>query len=328
MQYDYGVKERGYSYEYTNVYMPLCDVFGKENVILFDFFIKFKESGKGSMNRELLELTKSVKPDVSLFCLFENEFEENIIAELKNHTKTIAYFFDDPWRRDYVRHWIKYFNYFSTPDYYMFIQYRAELIENSIFCPFGYNSNIYAKRELPFKYDVSFIGGYSPLRKWIVNILYSAGIKVHVFGRGWDNKIKFISQDEMVNIFNQSKINMNLSNGISHDISYLIWSLTSLKALKNNLLNKKDVEQVKGRHFEINACGGFQLSYFIPGLNIFYEIDREISVYPDLSKLPQMIRFFLDNEELRNTIAINGYNRSLKDHSAQSYLKKMIEKIK
>lgn len=327
IQYDYGIKARGLSYEYFNVFLPICNVLGKENVLLFDFYSEYKSIGKTAMNKKLLDYIKTERPDLTLFCLFENEFDENIISKLRNYTRTVAYFFDDPWRQNYVRHWIKYFDYFTSPDYYTFKQYELDGIKNAIYAPFGFNSQIYKKKDLPVKYDVSFVGGYSPLRNWIIDLLLKHGIKVNVFGRNWGSGINFVPQEEIVNIFNQSKINLNLSNGISNDINYLLWSLSSFKALKYNFTNKKNKEQVKGRHFEINACGGFQLSYFIPGLNLIYEIDKEIAVYEEIRNLPEVIRFFLGNNELRNEIAANGYLRSHKEHNSDLYIRKIINRV-
>lgn len=325
LKYDYGIKEQGFSYEYFNVYLPLCDVYGKENVLLFDYLTEVKENGKAVMNKKLKEIIISEKPDVSLFCLFTDEFEEETLTLLKEQTKTVVYFFDDPWRQSFVRHWIKYFDYFSTPDYYMFRKYKMEGINNVIYSPFGFNKNIYKKLDLPLKYDVSFVGGYSPLRGWIMKNLYKEGIKVKVFGSGWGNSVKRITQDEMIEVFNQSKINLNLSNAIYKDINFLLWSLKSLEDIRQLIVLKKTKEQVKGRHYEINACGGFQLSYFIPGLNLVYEIDKEIGVYESIDKIAESINYYLNDEELRKSISEKGYERSIKEHTAQAYLKRLVE---
>lgn len=327
MQYDYGVKERGHSFEYINIYLPLCDVLGKENIVLFDFYDEFRNSGKETMNKKLMEFVKAEKPELTLFCLFTDEITESSVDSIREQSKTVIYFFDDPWRHSYVKHWRKHFDYFTTSDYYMLKQYKSEGIDNVIFTPFGYNSKVYTRKELKFKYDVSFVGGFSPLRKWIIEVLTKEGINVKVFGRGWGSGIKWLEQSEMVDVFNQSRINLNLSNGTSKDMGMILMSLKSLKALKHNVLNKKIKEQVKGRHFEINGCGGFQLSYFIPGLNVFYEIDKEIAVYEDIYNLPYEIKFFLKNEDMRSDIANAGYLRSIKDHSSQTYLYNMVNKI-
>ena len=208
----------------------------------------------------------------------------------------------------------------------MWKQYELEGIKNVIYAPFGFNPSIYKKLDLEKKYDVSFVGAYSPYRRWVISLLRKEGIKVGVFGRFW-NKQSWISQDDMVQIFNQSKINLNLSNAISFDFRYLLNSLTSFEAIKQIYLIKKSKEQIKGRHYEINGCGGFQLSYFVPGLNLAYEIDKEITVFEDPTKIAEQIKFFLNNEDLRNEIALNGYHRSQKEHHSQFYLQRIIENI-
>jgi len=327
MKYDYGVEQRGYSYEYYNVHLPLCDVAGENNVLSFDFFAEFNRNGKAAMNKKLKELIKTEKPDISIFCLFEDEFDESVLDEIRSCTKTVAYFFDGPWRQDFARHWIKHFDYFTTSDYYSLMSYHSEGIKNVIHCPFGYNENIYKKLNVEKIYDVSFVGGYSGYREWIIHLLKKNGINVNVFGRGWGNKGGWISQEQMVTIFNQSKINLNLSNDLSRDYRFLFYSLRSIKAVKKTLRLKKNKEMIKGRHFEINACGGFQLSYFVPGLNLVYEIDKEITVYEDPAQLPRMIKLFLKNDDYIKSIAENGYKRSLAEHSAQNYIKRIVDTV-
>ena len=326
MKYDYGVIERGFSFEYYNVFLPLCEVYGNENVILFDYFSEVKQNGKSRMNNRLKEIISSEKPEVSVFCIiWEDQFDEEVVSSLRNITKTVIYFFDDPWRQKFVRHWIKYFDFFSTPDYYMLKQYELEGLKNVIYSPFGFNSSIYKKIDVEKKYDVSFVGGYSPLRKWIIRHIEKEGIEVNIFGRDWGKRGKWITQEEMVEVFNSSKINLNLSNAVYTDPKFLLWSMHSYQNLRDLVLLRKTREQVKGRHYEINGCGGFQLSYFIPGLNMVYEIDKEIAVYESIERIPQLVKFFLEADELRNSIAESGYKRSMQEHSAQSYMKRLVE---
>ncbi len=325
MKYDYGVEERGYSYEYYNVFMPGEDALGKENVKLFDFMSLYKMHGKSRMNEMLYEFVKDEKPDVTVFCLFKNEIDEETVLKLKGLTRTVCYFIDDPWRQSFAHHWIKHFDFFSTPDFYMLKKYQSEGIKQVIYSPFGFNSSIYVKKDLPVKYDVSFVGGFSALRKWIFSLLAKEGVKVNVFGRGWSGNNSWLSIDEMVNVFNQSKINLNLSNASSYDLKFLLYSLGSAKSLKNILRTRKNREQVKGRHYEINGCGGFQISYFVPGLNSVYEIDKEIAAFDNLYNLVDLIKYYLQNDDHRNAIAKAGYERSVKEHAAQKYIKNLCE---
>ncbi len=327
LKYDYGIKSRGYSYEYYNIYLPICDILGKENVNLFDFYSEYKSAGKQGMNKKLKEIITSEKPDLALLSLFENEFDEEIVSSLRDYTKTVSYFIDDPWRIEFARHWRKYFDFFSTPDYYTYQKYLLDGIPNVIYSPFGFNPQIYKKTETEKKYDVSFVGNYSPYRRWIIDYLISYGIKVDVFGRNWGKYGNWISQDEVVNVFNQSKINLNLSNAVNRDLSFLAHSFSSIRDWKELIQLKKNKEQVKGRHYEINGCGGFQLSYFVPGLNLIYEIDKEIAVFENVKNLPEEIKFFIRNENLRSTIAHNGYIRSQNDHKAAGYLGNLINRV-
>ena len=327
MKYDYGVHERGFSYEYNNLYLPLCDVYGKENVCLFDFFSIYKAKGKSEMNKKLKQIITEQKPDIALFALFENEFDPQIISSLKETTKTVVYFFDDPWRKKFANYWRQYFSYFSTPDYTMYNKYLSQGYKNVLFTPFGYNKNIYKKIDTDKIFDVSFIGGYSPLRDWTIKNLRKKRIDIKVFGRGWDNDNSWLTEEEMIKVINQSKINLNLSNATSYHLPFLFWSLHSSKTVKELLLLRKTIEQVKGRHYEINGCGGFQLSYYIPGLEVAFKIDNEIAIYNSLKNLNDKILFYLENKNLREEIASNGYKRAIKVHTAQNYMKQLVNKV-
>ncbi len=327
MKYDYGVTERGYSYEYNNLYLPLCDVYGKENVFLFDFFSIYKKEGKAEMNKTLKQLVTELKPDIALFALFQNEFVPQVVDSLKEITKTVVYFFDDPWRKKFANYWKQFFSYFSTPDYTMYNNYLSLGYKNVLFTPFGYNKNIYKKRDENKIYDVSFIGGYSPLREWTIKKLRKNGIDIKVFGRDWNKNNSWLSEEEMVRVINQTKINLNLSNAVSYHLPFLFWSLHSTRAIKELLLLRKTIEQVKGRHYEINGCGGFQLSYYIPGLEAAFEIEKEIAVYNSFKDLKNKITFYLENENLRQDIAENGYNLAVKAHTAQNYMQQLINKV-
>jgi len=125
---------------------------------------------------------------------------------------------------------------------------------------------------------------------------------------------------------NQSRINLNLSNCISWDIRYLCspyppfrrtlraWRQAGYAARHTDL---KTVEQVKGRHFEINACGGFQLSYYVEGLERMYSIGEEISLFESPEDLIEKTRYYLKHDEEREAMAKYGYLRTLSDHSME-----------
>ncbi|QWD60431.1 glycosyltransferase [Polynucleobacter sp. MWH-UH35A] len=262
------------------------------------------------MNQKLLKLVQEWKPAITLFSLYTDQFNPEVVDELRRYTKTICFFHDDTWRVDYSRFWAKQFDFFTTPDFYGERKYREIGLPNAIYFPFGCNEKISRNLEIPKKYDVSFVGGWHPHREWLIKRIKKAGIKVEVFGYGWPNGE--IDQEGMIRVFNESRINLNLTNSSSWDVRYLT---SSLHAIKSSLRSKKTIEQLKARIFEVNGCNAFQLSYFVEGLANCYEIDKEIAVYVDVNDLIDKIKFYLAHDELRESIAQAAYSRTIRNHT-------------
>lgn len=311
MAHDYGDPARGHSYEYYNFYQSL-KAMGHE-VELFDYMTEIQVLGKAAMNRKLLELTATSKPALAMFSLYTDQFEPETIRALGQYTRTLCFFHDDTWRVEFSQFWASHFDYFTTPDVYGVRKYEALGLRNAIYFPFGCNELLYRKTETNPKYDVSFVGAWHPYREWLIDRLKRGGFAVKVAGFRWPSGV--VSHPEMIEIFNASRINLNMSNSASWDARYL---LSSPRGLVNRLRSPKSVEQLKARHFEINGCAAFQLSYYVEGLERQYEIGREIAVYLDPDDLLQKVRMYLANETLRTEIAAAGYARTMVAHTFKS----------
>jgi len=320
MKDSYGDPKREPSFEYFNFYKVLLDM-GHE-VELFDYMHLHKNLGKSEMNRALLTRAIDFRPDVAMFSLYTDQFEPTTIEALREHTVTFCFFHDDTWRVEYSRFWAKYFDFFSTPDYQREQKYRELGLRNAIYFPFGCNEHIYQNLNTPKLYDVSFVGGWHPWRQWVVNRISKAGFSIEVRGFGWS--AGEITQEGMVQLFNQSRVNLNLSNSASWDIRYLA---SSPRAVLNRIRTQKTIEQLKARMFEINGCGGFQLSYFVEGLASCYQIEREIAVYTDVDDLIQKIDFYLAQEGQRESIARAGHLRTLQDHTFASRFNMVFDRM-
>ena len=308
MRHTYGDPKREYSYEYFNFYQSLKQI-GHE-VELFDYMGEMQALGKEGMNQKLLARVKEWRPSVTMFSLYTDQFEPELIEKLREHTKTLCFFHDDTWRVEYSRYWAQHFDFFTTPDVYGEMKYRETDLLNAINFPFGCNEQIFHKMDVPKKHDVSFVGGWHPYREWLIKRIRKAGISVEVVGHRWPKGE--IDQEGMVRLFNESRINLNLSNSASWDARYLS---SSASALINRLRSKKNTEQMKARIFEVSGCGAFQLSYYVEGLAKCYDIDREIGVYADMDDLVEKIRFYLGHEVLREAIAAAAYKRTLEEHT-------------
>lgn len=311
MQYNYGDPSRGHSFEYFNFFLSL-QALGHE-VELFDFMSELKALGKDGMNRKLVKTAADTRPDFAMFSLYTDQFEPEAVDQLRKHTRTLCFFHDDTWRVEFTRFWARHFDFFTTPDVYGVKKYAALGFSNAIEFPFGCNEALYRKIDVEKKYDVSFVGAWHPYREWLIKRLRREGIKVHTVGYRWSGGL--VEHEEMVSIFNQSRVNLNLSNSAAWDARYL---MSSPRALLNRIRSPKTVEQLKARHFEINGCGAFQLSYYVEGLERHYAIGNEIGIYLDPDDLLNKVRYYLANDVQREAVAAAGYQRTQEVHTFRS----------
>ncbi len=296
MKHDYGFRERGMSYEHHNFHGTLVEMGYK--VEYFDYMELFLAHGKKKMNQLLLERVEKFKPDL-LFCtLFTDEFEPVVLKHISENTATVTFnwFADDDWRFDpFSKHWAPLFNWCSTTSRSAFPKYLKLGYNRIMLTQWGFSPKIYKKFKLPMKYGVSFVGQAHGNRKQVISKLRSSGLDVHCFGFGWENGR--VSQDEMVRIFNQSKINLNLSQ------------VSSASAV-----------QTKGRDFEVPGCGGFLLTGKAQGIEDYFQPGKEIAVYDSIPDLVEKARHYLSHEKERSAIAIAGYKRAQKEHTYKKRL--------
>jgi spore maturation protein CgeB len=116
----------------------------------------------------------------------------------------------------------------------------------------------------------------------------------------------------MVDVFNQSKINHNISNSKSWHLPFL---LSHWRAIQVTLKSPKDKAQLKGRMFEICGANGFQMTYYAEDLEHCYDIGSEVALYMDIEDLIDKIRYNLKHEDEREAVRQAGYQRALSEHT-------------
>ncbi len=327
-----GLLDPAKSYEYHNFQKPLENL--GYTVLPFDFLEMMNIHGREGMNRKLLATVKEYRPDVVIFVPQNDQFIPEIVDEIGKLSISFGYFFDDMWRINYSRFWARHFNFVSTSDVNGLKKFRDAGFTNVIYSPFACNINVYSRKDIPKVYDVTFVGQYHPNREWYIDCLKKAGIDVRVWGLGWSSGM--INLEDMIDVFNQSRINLNLSNCVSWDIRYLATPFrpikSTLRAWRQGIYavgrsDMKTVEQVKGRHFEINACGGFQLSYYVEGLERMYSIGEEIALFVSPEDMIEKVYYYLKHENEREAIARRGYLRTQSDHTMEKRLKHILEQL-
>jgi spore maturation protein CgeB len=310
MQYDYGKKKYG------------------RNIIGQDGFLKSFENLRHTVETfyyddylgnnmlldklqvDLIKKADDFKPDMVFTMLFTNQFQIKTLDYLKSKYITVGWFGDDQWRFDnYSYKYAAYFTYCVTTDKFSIKKYKKLGQQNII----GSQWAAIDTHEIPkfngYKYDVTFVGRYHPYRKWFIDTLVKRDIKIEVFGNGWPNGV--LTNKQMNELFVSSKINLNISNSNSFDIRYL---KSSWKAIPLLLKSKKNMSQVKARNFEIPYFGGFQLTDYVPSLGDYFDIGREVVCYKDIDEAELLIRYYLDNDQKRETIKNLSHKRAVAEH--------------
>ena len=339
LKYDYGKPEQGYGFEHYNFYHSLLHM--GHDILYFDYLTLLQTRGKSWMNRRFVEVAKLEKPHLMFTVLFTDQLEPSAVREVSYNTDvvTMNWFCDDHWRFDnYSSQWAPCFNWVVTTAASAVPKYADIGYRNAIKSQWACNHYLYRKLDVPLKWDVSFIGQPHGNRRHLIDVLRRAGIAVNARGSGWDTGR--VDQDEMILIFNQSRVNLNLSNASTPAPESTAKSLvprlgqriiprvmmeklgTMARLAMSRFRNAECEEpgtayqdQIKGRNFEVPGCGGFMLSGNADGLDRYFDIGREIACFADESDLARKIRYYLDHEEERLSVAQAGYERTMREHT-------------
>ncbi|GFO70142.1 hypothetical protein GMLC_37210 [Geomonas limicola] len=322
MQWDYGIAARGISIEKSSFYPCLQDLVADVEPLWYDDYLH----NPGPLQEVVLAKAREVKPDLILFVPYTDQFSLETLDTLRKEFATYCWFGDDQWRfESFTSRYAPHFTHVSTTDPWSVPKYQGLGIEPILTQwagqPFLADRGA-LKEDKAFRYDVSFIGAATKYRKWFVESLGKWGIRIECFGHGWPNGR--IDNEEMETIFRTSRINLNISNSVSHDIRFV---LSSPRNLLHYLRSPKRVEQMKARNFEIPLAGGFQLTNYVPCLERYLTIGTDVAVYSTPEDCSGQIRYYLAQEEERIAVAEAGHARALSEHIYKHRLESILEAI-
>jgi len=284
-----------------NFYSPFKRMFS--NIIHYNYVERLKQIGKIPMNEEVLEIVAKERPDYIFFITYQDQITIDTLKHIKDiGIKVIAWFSDDYWRFDgYSKNIASHIFCSITTDKDAVEKYK-NLGLNTVKSQWASNPEYYKRMQLPFSYEVSFIGQNYSKRKESLTFLQNSGIPVAMFGKGFNNYIPF---NQTVEIFNSSKINLNFSGSSRSD----------------------NIKHIHGRVFEVTMCGGFLLTEYTKGIEEYFEIGREIDCFHTVSEAADKIKYYIEHENKRKKIAEAGYIRSLNNHTWEDRLTSVFKEV-
>lgn len=324
-QNDYGDPRRGVNQH--GIY-GVFDAFKRlgHEAILFPYDTYITPERKASLQVDLLKAVRDHNPDLVFVGLFRDQFEPETLKRITEQTRTVCWMGDDTWRFDsYSKHFAPFFSDVITTDPFSVKKYRDLGIKSVFLSQWSAMDvpGMSLQESAEYRWSVTFVGGANPSRRWLIDQLKRQGIDVECFGYGWPNGV--ISPEDMLKTFRTSKINLNLSNSILHDWRYL---LSGPRAVKEYFRSGKNASQIKARNFEIPYWGGFQLSDYVPFLDTYFDIGREIACYSNIDEAAMLVRYYLENDEARERIRRAGTARSRAEHSYFHRIRDYLEYVK
>lgn len=290
LDYSYGEEKRGHGFEWQ-MYLAMQEM---EDVEVIRYPLELMQTPpekKRVANLHLLHLVEAWKPDFVFVALFTDQLLPEVLDEIKKKTCLLGFCFDSAWRfESYEKAVAPHFTYMVITNAISISRYKESSL-SFIKATYGCRTSFFKPLNLPKIYDISFIGGNHGNRTEVIRALRAKGLKVQVFGIGWPDTVE-VPYEEVVRVFNQSKINLNLANA-----------------------STGGYQQVKGRHFEIPGCKAFQLSSNIPELYEYFYPNREIGVFNSDVDLYEKCIYYLTREKEREEIAERAYKKTLAEHT-------------
>jgi spore maturation protein CgeB len=220
------------------------------------------------------------------------------------------------------------------------IEFYRSLGTQVYYMPLAYCDEMHRRihRQYSEAFQFGFIGGWEPRRQALLESLAAKGLKVHVWGYGWDHLL-----DGKWSIRRQLRI-YRLSGQIAHTIQrskILENAITPFEILGDNYvttLNETQVsigflrtvwpDQHTTRTFEIPACASMLLADRTEEHLSFFCQGKEADFFSCEDELLEKAVYYARNPTIRERVSAAGYDRCVRSgYSYYSRLKELFTRL-
>ncbi|MCX7796200.1 MAG: glycosyltransferase [bacterium] len=192
----------------------------------------------------------------------------------------------------------------------------------SYFLPLACDTNIFYPINNAKKIEILFTGRYlrdriHGYREYLYPLIEYFGRKVVIVGDGWKNN-RYVSKATVL-------------PGVPYQVLNKIYNMAKICRNIHRDETRNCHSAFNLRLFESMGAKQFTICDYILGIDEFFHLSRELIVCEDGKRLIEEVKFYLENEEDRNSIAQAGYEKILKEHTirrrAQQVRKIIIDKL-
>ncbi|MGG4143568.1 glycosyltransferase [Paenibacillus algorifonticola] len=284
---------------------------------------------------QLAEQAAAISPDIVLVMNGLHTFPANHlqqIGEVKQRGfRTAVWFVDDPYMTEKTVAAAPHYDIVLTHELGTLELYRSIGCTNVHYLPLAVHAGLYRpqRSNSAFASDVCFIGQGFWNRIGLIDAiserLLAKRRKIFLSGGLWERLAVYkrlqpfihtdwLSAKQTIPYYNNAKIVINIHR-------------TTEAGSDNFNALQSPGRSINPRTYEIAACGAFQLTDIREDLPYYYTAGQEIETFQDAEELAAKIDFYLENEEARSRIAVNGLRRTLRDHTFRSRAVQLLQLI-
>lgn len=258
-----------------------------------------------------------------VFLTAQSPISSAVLNELKQRQIPVVYWFVEDYNVfSYWQELAPLMDYFFTIQKGLFHDYLKNIgVQKFKYLPLGADTDVMKKIKLTkneadqYHSDVSHAGaGYRNRRK-VLPLLKQFDFKL--WGTEWEDALDLqnvwqkeqgrLTSEQIAKIYNASTININLHSSPFH-----------------NSINPNG-DYLNPRTFDIAACGGFQLVDNRTCLSEHFENGKELVAFATEEELVSYTATYLNEAELRQSIAEQGYQRVLQEHTLEHRMDSMLK---
>lgn len=294
-KFNYGQEARGISIEYAS-FLPALQRLGHQ-VEHFETWDPARHPTYAELNAHLIATVRDSRPDLVFTVQRDYELWAETLQQIRHefHACLVTWITDDSFKfHKYSRYIAPCYDAIGTTYEYRLADYEDAGIPGAFHTQWAANEAWLnpPRCASDCKYPISFVGTRYGDREALVAELRAAGLPVACFGYGWPEGP--IETARIPEIMRDSVISLNFSSGFQGEGEHS--------------------RQLKARTFEVPGAGGFLLSEDAPSIQNYYRIGEEVDVFRTTEELKQKLHMYLQEPELRDRIAVAGFERTRQEH--------------
>jgi spore maturation protein CgeB len=199
-------------------------------------------------------------------------------------------------------------------------------VKNAAFIPHGFDPDIHRPLKIGseemniFGCDASFIGTWSAKKeKWLAHLKETLPeLNLKIWGDQW-NKTTAKSLKPCI----QGKPVVGDLYALAIQCSAI-----NLGILSEQVSGASSGDLITSRTFHITGASGFMLHERNEESVLYYVEDKEAGFFDGQEELAAKVKYYLENETLRETVRMAGHKRAMSDHSLDARAAVIIGKLK